>query len=95
MGSYIPLFKSFFQIIFSLLFKASYYKIIDRRIVLSFLLKIKLSNLESDSTVALGYLNLALNNLGTLTHALLTFEIIFKSSSLNSFLLNLLSPEII
>ena len=29
LGSYIPLFKSFFQIIVSLLFKASYYKIID------------------------------------------------------------------
>ena len=45
---------------FSILFKASKHKIVDKKIVLNFLLK--LSDLKSDFTLTTGYLNLALND---------------------------------
>ena len=46
---------------FSILFRASNHKIVDKKkIVLNFLLK--LSDLKSDFTLTTGYLNLALNN---------------------------------
>ena len=57
---FFPLFKCFVGMVFLVLYRASNNHILDKRIRLNFLLK--LSDLKSDFTLTLGYLNLALNN---------------------------------
>ena len=58
---FIPLFKSFFQNIFTILWLVSKHQIVDKRNGTKFFLK--LSDLKSDFKLTLGYLNQALNNL--------------------------------
>lgn len=57
---FIPLFKSLHRITFSIPFRASNYQILDKKILLIFLLK--LSGLKSDFTLTLGYINPTTNN---------------------------------
>ena len=57
---FIPLFKSLRRITFSIPLRASNYQILDKKILLIFLLK--LSGLKSDFTLTLGYINPTTNN---------------------------------
>ena len=58
---FIPLFKCFVGIVFLVLYRASNNHILDKKNSTEFFL-LKLSDLKSDFTLTLGYLNLALNN---------------------------------
>ena len=58
---FIPMFKSLFGTIFSILCREFNNHILDKWIILNFLLKF--SDLKSDFTLILGYPNSALNNL--------------------------------
>ena len=57
---FIPLFESLFRIISSILFRASNHQILIKKNYTEFLLK--LSDLKSEFTLTLGYLNPALKN---------------------------------
>ena len=59
LGYFIPFFKGLFQIISSILFRTSGHQIVGKNILN---MPLKLSDLRSDFTLTLGYLNLAINN---------------------------------
>ena len=60
MDFFTPLFESLFGIISSILYRASNHQILIKKNYTEFLLK--LSDLKSEFTLTLGYLNPALNN---------------------------------
>ena len=61
LGFFIPLFKGLFHIVSSIPFRTFRHQIVGKKFKPNILLK--LSDMRSDFTLTLGYLNLALNNL--------------------------------